>query len=720
MANATTPQIRPRPMAPTIPLQEQWARQLRNNRDVVMPLAIIGILMIMIVPMPPFLMDLLLTLSITSSLLMLFVGIYTIHPLDFSVFPSLLLVVTLFRLALNIATTRLILLHGNEGTAAAGRLIESFGQFVIGGNYVVGLIVFAILIVINFVVITKGAGRVAEVSARFTLDAMPGKQMSIDADLNAGIINQNDARERRRKIEMEADFYGAMDGASKFVRGDAIAGIIILVINIVGGLVIGMVQHGMDISEAARIYALLTVGDGLVSQIPSLIVSTAAGLVVTRAADEKNMGESVSSQFFLQPKALGVCSGILVVFGLMPGMPLLPFLMLAGTTGLAAWKSRQALIDGKAKERQDKQKEINAKKDKEKKAAEQPDVLQPLDLVSLEVGYGLIGLVDQEKNGDLLERIKSLRRQFAQEWGFIVPPVHIRDNLELRPQVYRILIKGCMVAQFEIRAGHLLAMAAEETDGKKLGGEPTTEPAFGLPAVWVPEKRREEAQAAGFTVVDASTIIATHLTEILKAYAHELLIRQETQNLLDALAKKFPKVVEGVVGDILPLGLIQKILQNLLIEHVSIRDLLTIIETMSERAPQVKDPDLLTEYVRQALARHIVQPYLSDQGKLQVMMLDREVEELLMRHTRATDQGVALTLDPESAQRILKSIEKAIDQWSVMLGTPILTCLPAVRVPLRKLTEKFFPQLVILSHNEIPAKIPVETLSLVGMSHATA
>ena len=711
--------LAPQPLTGTAPTNALVAH-LQRNRDVVMPLAIIGILMIMIVPVPPFLMDLLLTLSITSSLLILFVGIYTIHPLEFSVFPSLLLIVTLFRLALNIGTTRLILLHGNEGTHAAGGLIAAFGDFVVGGNYVVGLIIFAILIVINFVVITKGSGRVAEVSARFTLDAMPGKQMSIDADLNAGIINEQEARKRRKKIEMEADFYGAMDGASKFVRGDAIAGILILVINSIGGLVIGVLQHGLAVDEAARIYTLLTVGDGLVSQIPSLIVSTAAGLVVTRAADERNMGDTVNSQIFLQPRAMGVASGMLVVFGLLPGMPTLPFFMLSGITGFAAWSARQALDRREKKAIEEQQAQAQAEESERRKSVEPADVLQPLDLISLEVGYGLIGLVDQEQNGDLLDRIRSLRRQLAQEWGFVVPPVHIRDNLELRPHAYNILIKGCVVARYEMKPGHLLAMAAEDADAASLGGEATIEPAFNLPAIWIPEARRDEAQAAGFTVVDQSTIIATHLTEVLKAYGHELLTRQETQNLIDALAKKYPKVVEGVVGDVLPLGLIQKVLQNLLTERVSIRDMLTIIETMSERAPQIRDTDLLTEYVRQALARHIVQPYVNDQGKLQVMMLDREVEELLMRHTRTTDAGIALTLDPESAQRLLKSLEDAIDQWSMLLGTPILTCLPACRLPLRKLTEKFFPQLVILSHNEIPATVPVETLALVGMKHAAA
>ncbi len=698
-------------------MPNQWVELIRQQRDALLPLSIIGILIIMVVPVPPWAMDLLLTLSITCSLLILFVGIYINKPLDFSVFPSLLLIVTLFRLALNVGTTRLILLNGNQGVHAAGGVIEAFGNFVVGGNYVVGLIIFLILIVINFMVITKGAGRVAEVSARFTLDAMPGKQMSIDADLNAGLINENDARERRRKIELEADFYGAMDGASKFVRGDAIAGIIILVINIFGGLIIGVLQHGMAPAAAAANYTLLTVGDGLVSQIPALVVSTAAGLVVTRAAQEGTLSESVGQQLFFQPRAMGVAAGMLVIFGLLPGMPSFPFFMLAGMTGFISWTANEAL---KRRRRNEMETQRLAAASAPAKPAEQP-MLPPLDAVSLEVGYGLISLVDQEQKGDLLDRIKSLRRQFAQEWGFVLPPVHIRDNLEFKPASYAILIKGCVVASADLLQGHLMAMAAEEgMGGEAVEGIPTVEPAFGLPALWIPETRREQAQALGYTVVDASTIIIAHLAEVLKNHAQELLTRQETQDLVDMLGKKYPKVVEGVIPDILPLGLIQKVLQNLLAEHVSIRDMLTIVETMTERTPAVRDPDLLTEYVRQGLARHVTRPYLDEAGRLRVMMLDREVEDLLMRHTRMSDQGLQLTLDPESAQRILSALEQACEEWSLTQGTPVLTCLPACRAPLRRLTEKFLPNLVILSHNEIPPNVRVETLRIVGMIHAAA
>lgn len=694
----------------------QVTRFIENNRDALLPLGLIGILMIMIVPVPPWMMDLLLTLSITSSLLILFVGMYTEQTLDFSAFPSLLLIATLFRLALNIGTTRLILLNGNEGTHAAGGLIQAFGDFVVGGNYVVGLIIFVILIVINFVVITKGAGRIAEVSARFTLDAMPGKQMSIDADLNAGLISEEDARTRRKQIEQEADFYGAMDGASKFVRGDAIAGIVILMINIIGGLIIGVMQHHMALGDAATVYTLLTVGDGLVSQIPSLIVSTAAGLVVTKATSEANLSQTVSKQLLFQPKALLIASLMLVAFGILPGMPLIPFWTLAAMTGFVYQGARKALENQATIAREKQEQEAQAVETK----PEQADDLLPLELIALEVGYGLISLVDKEQSGDLLDRIKSLRRQLANDIGFVVPPVHIRDNLELAPNAYSILIKGCDVATFEMRPGHLLAMAAEDADVSELGGVPTTEPAFGLPAFWIPDAKKETAQAMGFTVVNPSTVITTHLTEVIKRYAHELLTRQETQNMLDTLKSKYPKVVEGVVPDMLPLGLIQKVLQNLLSEQVSVRDMLTIIETMTERASTIKDPDVLTEYVRQSLARHIVRPYLDYDNRLQVMVLDRQVEEMIMQHTQHNEHGIFLTLDPGRAQQVLNAIEASIEQCSVLQATPLITCLPAVRLPLRRLIEKFFPQVVLLSHNEIPQHVKVESLGVIGLNHAAA
>ncbi|MCH8333898.1 flagellar biosynthesis protein FlhA [Candidatus Sumerlaeota bacterium] len=684
--------------------------------EAILPVGIIGTVLIMVVPVPPWLMDLLLATSIMISLLILFVGIYTLRPLDFSVFPSLLLVVTLLRLALNVASTRLILLHGNEGSAAAGNLIAAFASFVIGGNYVVGLIIFFILVVINFVVITKGAGRIAEVSARFTLDAMPGKQMSIDADLNAGLIDENQARSRRQSIEQEADFYGAMDGASKFVRGDAVAGIIILLINLLGGLVIGVTQHGLSLAEAARIYMLLTVGDGLVSQIPALIVSTAAGLIVTRAASESNLSSTIAQQLTRHANALVIASAMLIIMGVMPGMPLIPFWTLGFLVGGAAWISNADNNRKLIQAREDAEQDAHA----EQSASEEPDALLPLDLVSLEVGYRLISMVDVDQNGDLLERIRSLRRQFAQQWGFVVPPVRIRDNLELKPSVYSILIKGCEVASGELMTGHLLAMASGDEDLSTLPGSPTVEPAFNLPAQWIPESAREKAQALGFTVVDASTVVATHLTEVLKSHLHELLTRQETQNLVDSLGKKFPKVIEGVVPEIVGLGVLQRVLQHLLAERVSIRDLLTIIETLSEKVSGTTDPDLLTESVRQALARHITRQYIGEDGKLVVMMLERQMEDQIIRSTQRSEQGYLISLDPAIAQEMIVAIERAIDRWEAAQTTPIIACLPACRGPLRKLTEKFFPNLVILSHNEIASNVIVESVGIVEKAHAAA
>ncbi len=706
MANASV-----HPLAHLKSSNQIW-RLLQQNKDALLPIIIVGILLIMIVPVAPWMMDLLLILSISSAILILLIAIYTATPLDFSVFPSLLLIITLFRLALNIATVRLILLHGNEGTNAAGRLIEAFGGFVIGGNYVVGLIIFSILIVINFVVITKGAGRVAEVSARFTLDAMPGKQMSIDSELNAGLIDQNEARERRKIIGLEADFYGSMDGASKFVRGDAIAGIVILVISIAGGFIIGVLQHGMAISSAAKTYALLTVGDGLVSQIPSLVVSTAAGLIATRAANDSNLSSTVGAQLFAQSKPVYTLAGILLLCGLIPGMPFIPFFILAVIIGFIAGTVGRSAKFPKLLE----PKNIDSANQFETcpnlEFSNQPEILAPLEMLSIEVGYGLIGLINEQ--GDLPKRIKLVRRQFALESGFVIPPIHFRDNLELGPFVYKILLKGCPIAEFELLKGHLLAMGEAEDQGRLLNGIPLIEPAFGLSALWVADSKRDEASALGYTVVDSPAVIATHVAEVLKSHAHELLTRQETQGLIDMLAKKFPKLVEDVVPDILPLGLIQKVLQNLLRERVPIRDMLTILETLAEQAVSIKDPILLTEYVRQALARHITQPLLAEDGTLRVMMLDRDIEETILRATKVTDQGMSLIMEPEAAQCILNVLEQGIEQWSDTLGMPIVTCLPAVRASLRRLAENFFPELIILSHNEIPAHIHVQTLNILS------
>ncbi|MCX7011174.1 MAG: flagellar biosynthesis protein FlhA [Candidatus Sumerlaeota bacterium] len=639
--------------------QSPFIQLVIRNKDIVLPVALIGILLTMVVPLPPALVDILLTASITSALLILFVGIYTTEPLQFSVFPSLLLITTLFRLSLNIATTRLILLHGNQGTAVAGHLIETFGQFVVGGDYVVGIIIFTILVIINFAVITRGAGRIGEVSARFTLDAMPGKQMSIDADMNAGLITEQQARERREKIEREADFYGAMDGASRFVRGDAVAAIIITMINIVGGLIIGVLQHGMTLAMAAQNYTLLTVGEGLVAQIPSLVISTSAGIVVSRAASEKTS--------FLEEKA--------AIEAARPGEP-------------TPVQEREVLEN-----------------------------LLPLDPIALEVGYGLIALVDSEQNGELLERIKSVRRQFALEMGFVVPPIHIRDNLELKPGGYSVLVRGCEVASSEMMANHLLAMAPEEQP-TRIDGVKTTEPAFGLPALWISEKDRDRAQAEGMTVVDHATIIATHLTEILRAHAAELLGRQETQALLDSISKKFPKMVEGIIPEVLTLNQIQKVLQNLLAERVSIRDMQTVLETLIDKAAATTDPELLTEHVRQALARSITRQHLADDGKLYLMMLDQPIEEALIRATQQAEGARILALDPRIAQNIINAVQRGIEAFTLMQAQPILACMPMIRPQLRRLTEKFFPNLAILSHSEIAPNTPIESMGVVRLANA--
>ena len=551
-----------------------------KNADLLVAFALIGILGVMIVPLPAFMLDLALTVSITMALLILLVGIYTDRSLDFSVFPSLLLMTTLFRLSLNVATTRLILANGHKGEGAVGQVIQAFGHFVVGDSYVIGFVVFLILVVINFIVITKGSGRVAEVAARFTLDAMPGKQMSIDADLNAGLITETDARTRRKDIEKEADFYGAMDGASKFVRGDAIAGIIITIINIVGGLLIGVFQRGMDFSTAAKTFTMLTIGDGLVTQIPALIISTAAGIVVTRNSGSQNMGVEMASQLFLKPRAVAVVACIIAAFGVVPGLPTLPFFFVAGVLGFIAWAITR--FNAEKSERAQAVKDEQARKP----VKENIESMLPLDLVELEVGYGLINIVESDQSGDLLERIVSIRKQFALDMGIVVPSVHIRDNLQLQPGEYRVLIKGNKVGGGTLRPENMLAM----DPGNVLSPVPgiaTKEPAFGLDALWIGKGQKEEAEIAGYTVVDLPTVMATHLTEIIRTHAHELFGRQEADGLIENFKKNYPKVVQELIPDVMPLGSVVRILQNLLKEQVSIRDLLTIFETLADEGHKV-------------------------------------------------------------------------------------------------------------------------------------
>jgi len=675
-----------------------------SPKDLGPSLALVGVLAMMVLPVPAWLLDLMLVVSISLALTILIVTLYVQEPLDFSAFPSLLLFTTLARLALNVASTRLILLRGEEGTAAAGHVIEAFGQFVVGGNYAVGFIVFAILIVINFVVITKGATRIAEVAARFTLDAMPGKQMAIDADLNAGIINEAEARRRRHRIQKEGDFYGAMDGASKFVRGDAIAALLILGINLIGGFIIGVLQKGLDAGTAAQTYSLLSIGDGLVSQIPALLISTAAGMVVTRTASGSDLGQELGSQLLWRPQALAVVAGILTLFALIPGFPSFPFLLSAGAVG---WLS---FAGGWAESKEQEPAAEGTKTDQQRSdGREDTNRPAPLDPLELEVGYELIPLVDSEKSS-LMDRIKALRRQFLSERGFPIPQIHIRDNLRLSSKEYTILVKGVEAGHGELRPGRLLAMNAIGTaGGVPLQGETTQEPAFGLPAVWISPADRDRAEMMGYTVVDVETVLITHLSEIVKRYAPELLARQDVQRLLDGLAQDHPKVIEELIPHHLTVGGVQKVLQNLLREDVPLRDLLTIVETLADTAPHTKDVDALTEYVRQALCRTITAAYRSPDGLLSLMTLAPTVEKVVRD---SMQEG--MVLDPSTAQRFIHSVQQAIETFTTHGLLPVILTSPNVRRYVRQLLGRYLPQIVVLSYNEIAEGVKVQSLGVIG------
>lgn len=662
--------------------------KLNRKSDLIVGFGVVGIIGVMILPVPPLLLDLLLSFSISLSIVILVTSIYIRKPLDFSVFPSVLLMTTLFRLALNVASTRLILLRGSEGIDAAGEVIRSFGNFVVGGNYVVGFVIFLILITINFIVITKGAGRIAEVAARFTLDGMPGKQMSIDADLNAGIIDEKEARIRRRLIAEEADFYGAMDGASKFVRGDAIAGIIITAINIVGGFIIGVFQKGMPIADAAKTYTILTIGDGLVSQIPALLVSTAAGIIVSRAGTEKDLGEEITKQVIINPKTLATASVIMAVLAIVPGLPHLPFLVLSAIAGGAAFFIKKI---GPLEE----------KKEEEVKPKEGLlETVLEYDPLSLEIGYGLIPLVENENL--LLAKIKAMRRQLANELGFVIPSIHIKDNLQLKPHEYVFLIRGIEVGRSEVMMGYKLVIPSGDLEG--IEGIPTKEPAFGLTAYWVKEEEADRAVAKGCMVVDVATAIATHITEILKNHAYEILTRNMLQEILDRVSKTNPKLVEELIPQHLTLGALQRILQNLLKEKVPINDMVSILECLLDYAPQVKDVEILTEYVRQALSRYITKSYTGQDGVIKVVTLDPAFERELAKANE--NNGV---VNPELINRIIKAIEKGVSSGIFKGEYPIILCSSVVRRHLRKITERLLPSLVILSSAEIhdTAKVQV-------------
>jgi flagellar biosynthesis protein FlhA len=678
-----------------------------KNSDVQFALAVIAIIFMMFIPLPSIVLDMLLSVSITLSFLTLLIAIYIKEPLEFSTFPTFLLLTTLFRLSLNIATTRNILLNGSKGHVS--QVITAFGDFVVGGNYVVGFVIFLILIIINFLVITKGAGRVAEVSARFTLDAMPGKQMSIDADLNAGVIDREEAKKRRKKIENEADFYGSMDGASKFVRGDAIAGLIITAINIVVGLIIGVLQHDLSFQEAAQIYTLLTVGDGLVSQIPSIIISVSAGIVITRASGDLGLSSAMSEQMFLQPKALYLCTVLLFFMFFLPGIPKISFFILTVFFYFLARFAENELQKRHVKKQEKEQDDFK----KEKRKDDSIESLLYIEPLTLEVGVGLIPLVDSSQNGEILDRIVSSRKQYAQEMGMIVPQVMVRDNIQLKQGEYQILLKGNQVAKGSLLMDHELAMSPEDVLDP-IPGISTKEPAYGLDAIWIKTSQREEAAFRGYTVVNNSTVIVTHLTKIIQDYAHELIGRQEVQHLIESLKEKSPKVVEEVLSaDGVSLGCVVKVLQNLLKESVSIKDLLTIFETIADYSKSTKNPDILTKHVRKALGRSIGKKYASQDSSIQVLSLDRATEDLIASGVSQNEDGSSyLSLDPEIARKFLHNLSESVPIFEKTGSVPILMCGSSIRWELRKLIQHFMSSVMVLSFEEIPQDIKIQTLKI--------
>ncbi|WP_029135166.1 flagellar biosynthesis protein FlhA [Sedimenticola selenatireducens] len=678
------------------------------------PMVLVMLLVMVVIPLPPLALDIFFTFNIALSLIVVMVVVYTLRPLEFSVFPSLLLVATLLRLALNVASTRVVLLEGHQGGDAAGKVIEAFGAFVIGGNYAVGLVVFAILVIINFVVVTKGAGRVSEVSARFTLDAMPGKQMAIDADLNAGLIDQDEARTRREEVAQEADFYGAMDGASKFVRGDAVAGILILFINIIGGLAIGMLQHDLDLSTALRFYALLTIGDGLVAQIPSLLLSTSAAIIVTRVASSKqDMGGQIVSQLFTNPKALIITAVVLGMMGIIPGMPNFAFLTLAALAGGGAWWILQ-------RQQREQAAPVVEPMPEPAPAPEQKELtwddVQPVDIIGLEVGYRLIPLVDKNQGGQLMNRIKGVRKKLSQELGFLIQPVHIRDNLDLSPGGYRISLNGVVIGEAEIYPDRELAINPGRVFGT-LQGVATTDPAFGLEAVWIDAAQRDQAQTLGYTVVDASTVVATHLSEILQSHAHELIGHEEVQQLMEVLGRSAPKLVEDLVPAILTLGQLLKILQNLLAEGVAIRDIRTIAETLAEYAPQSQDLGALTAKARVALSRSIVQQLVGPVEEIPVVVLDPGLEQILQQTIQpAHDGGVGF--EPGLAEQLQKALAETANQQETAGQESILLVAAPIRMWMARFVKHSVPGMSVLSYNEIPDNRKIKVVATVGRPSA--
>ncbi len=691
-----------------------YSATLTNNgipsiKGLGIPLLLVAMLAMMVLPLPPFLLDLFFTFNIALSLVVLLVVIYTTRPLDFNVFPTILLATTLLRLSLNVASTRVVLIDGHTGIEAAGNVIKSFGEFVVGGSYAVGIVVFAVLTIINFVVVTKGAGRISEVNARFTLDAMPGKQMAVDADLNSGLITQEEARERRQEISGEADFYGSMDGASKFIRGDAVAGILILFINLIFGLGIGMIQHDLAFSMAAQNYTLLTIGDGLVAQIPSLILSTAAAIAVTRSSAAKDMGEQVLGQLFNKPKPIAITAAILIGLGLIPGMPNIVFLTLGAITGGIAFYIKQL------QEKQTQQLEI----EEVETADEEPqfkdlswDDVPVVDVIGLEVGYRLIPMVDKNQGGQMMSRIKGVRKKLSQDLGFLIQAVHIRDNLDLSPNAYSIILMGVPVGEGEAYPDKELAINPGQVFGE-LKGITTKDPTFGLEAVWIDPGMRDEAQTLGYTVVDSSTVVATHMSHLLQRHAHELLGHEEVQQLLDMLAKNSPTLVEDLVPKILPLGAVVKVLQNILAEGIPIRDMRTIAETLAENAPKSQNSDMLTAAVRTALARQIYQHINGLEQEMPVITLSPELEQILQQSVQSAPE-MGLGIEPGLAEQMIKELNVCVQQQELANKAPVLLVSPVIRSTLARLLRSLAPNLHVLTYNEVPDSKNIKVVAAVG------
>jgi flagellar biosynthesis protein FlhA len=684
---------------------------LFRNGDILLVGGLFGTVLLMIMPIHPFLLDGFLAISIALSLLILLSILYVKDPSEFTGFPTLLLFITLFRLSLNIASTRLILLDGY-----AGHIIEAFGNFVVRGNYVVGLVIFLILVLINFIVITKGAGRIAEVAARFTLDAMPGKQMAIDAELNAGIINEGEARARRRKVEQEADFYGAMDGASKFVRGDAIAAILITLINVLGGFAIGIMQKGMTVGESLQRFTLLSIGDGLVSQIPALITSTAAGILVTRAAAKEELGKELTKQLLAYPRVLAILTAMLLVFALVPGLPMIPFIFLAGITGFLAYNlqgaeklPKGAIVEAGV--------EASGGTDAAAKTATGPagdklETLLNVDALQIELGYGLVSLADARKGGDLLDRVTGVRKTFAQEMGVIVPPIRLRDNLQLESNQYRFLLKGNPIAQGQLMPGHWLAMNASNSK-TVLKGLPTVEPVFKLPATWVTDVERKNAEISGYTVVDAASVLVTHLSETVKRNCHDILSRQDVQNLLDNLKQTNPTVVTELIPAQLNVGQVQRILQNLLAEGISIRNLAGILEKVSDYATATKNPDELSEHARRSLGAQIVKPYQAQNGSLQAITLDPRLEQQIAQGVRQSPTEVSLMMEPKLARHVVDTLSQRIQHLLTSGQPPIVMCAPQIRLAFRRFFETTFADLTVLSYAEVPSRVEIQNAGII-------